>query len=450
MRGIFGKLGIAALAASVKSALGQNIIAVGTTGGTRTSFTDSILLAESTDGGKTFNLPNITGGLKYAGLDSVDCTADLCVGVGQNFTGLTLPLVVEKKNGGNWTVVPISFPVQDGRYYDVSCKASETFDICVGVGSYYSGFDETPMLALVQSVNGNWTIPTIPKVDGELLGVKCVKNSTDIDCFAAGNMLSNSGQMNATILHSKNGGHWNIAYNAADYLGTGFSAIDCTEKTAPPFCVGIGFDTLVESEDGGVTWTQYSTPGLSNNPKVRCPNPETSACVIMGNEIIRTETPVIGQRVNGTWNWISPPLPDNSTSMYEGLDCIDDSKEELCVAVGGNFNGGDSIPLIAQWNGSWSFSSLDMPGVGLNTVSCGIDVDRTKQCIAGGYNSTTGLYAQSSPILIVMRKDGSWGVVPVPGVPSPGQYMASTVFYPDSRADVHSEKATQAEVSLAA
>ncbi|MDF2940332.1 MAG: BNR/Asp-box repeat protein, partial [Gammaproteobacteria bacterium] len=339
-------------------------------GCTNDSQLPQLILAESENGGANWIAPSIIDAPEYGCLNSVTIIANdqtnVAIASGQDYSDPYSPLVIQKRGSGNWTRVPLSGVEPYGYFMSASCAATGSTDICIAAGYY---FRNVPVLA--QSINGNWSLANMPEKNiQELIASSCVtSNSTDIHCFAVG-----SGMNSGIILHSTNGGLWELAFTAS---GGHFDRISCFTNSNTGFACVVAGSPFAETMDG-VQWTAISVPGDYFFRAVSCVSMDNNNCVAVGYTELQG---LIMQRMNGTWARQVFPIIANTS--LNGVSCINDGLQDgLCVAVGGGVILKQPEPIIGLWNGSWSFTNPTSSG-SLYTVSCSAESNSTK-CLAGG------------------------------------------------------------------
>jgi hypothetical protein len=372
-------------------------------------------LAESANGGANWTVPTIMDAPQYGCLNSaasiVSAQESVSIATGSDNTDTYSPLIIQKRGSGNWTRVPLPGIKPYGYFMSASCASAKSTDICVAAGYY---FDNVPVLA--QGISGNWSLAKMPdKRIYELIASSCVASDyTDIHCFAVGSSTSNIG----IILHSTNGGNWELALSVP---GGHFDRISCFTASKTGFaCVAAG-SPFAETTDG-VQWTTQSVlSDFSAFRAVSCVSLESDNCVAAGFTI---DSGLIVQRINGTW--IRQDLPSITNASLNGVSCIDDgSQEGLCLAVGGILK--KPVPIIGQWNGSWSFINATSSG-SLYTVSCAAEGNNTI-CLAGGEGAPIAHNEDSrSPLLLERGPNGEWLNVSISSIPKQSLYVGTDAF----------------------
>ena len=143
-------------------------------------------------------------GATFSQLRSVSCTGPtVCTAVGQwdESSSSTNPTLVERENGGAWTIQSSPNPSGGGGFSGVS-RSSATACTAVGPG---------PGTTLAEAWNGTtWSIEPMPQPSNALLtGVSCVSGT---DCTAVGS----AGNLNQprTLAEHWDGSSWTVGVHA--------------------------------------------------------------------------------------------------------------------------------------------------------------------------------------------------------------------------------------------
>lgn len=138
-----------------------------TVGGTQSG---SPMLAVSTNGGNTWNVPTIPDFPSLGWIDEVSCTGDgstaICVAGGFDYD-VNLPLLVVSTDGGNtWAIKHVDVsPIEAGGFGAVSCTGSESTAVCIAAGTGFIGSSDRIPLMIV-SVDGanTWALKDMSSV----------------------------------------------------------------------------------------------------------------------------------------------------------------------------------------------------------------------------------------------------------------------------------------------
>jgi hypothetical protein len=307
----------------------------------------------------------LVGGPPDATLDSVSCSAVLCVAIGgyTNTSGGMPSDFLESQVGGTWTEVGFPLPNPYDFPAAVSCQGSTcvlvtgdgvatstdgvhwttgtlplpsganaaltmisgvscwTTGGCVAVGNSSSG------LMIETLADGTWSDAVLPEPaggsDGTLRGVSCVSATA---CQAVGGVDSSSaGPLVATLT----GTTWvATALPPAPGASSGsFYSVSCPATT---FCAAVGSwypsdggdgNPLVAtlSSSGWVQTAQTPVGGPSGtNASVSCPTAGT--CDDVQSNFV---TSWLEQLSGGTWTTVALPLPKKApTAAPEGVICL--------------------------------------------------------------------------------------------------------------------------------
>ncbi len=239
------------------------------------------ILAQTTDGGITWNYVTSITGLPSSGdFGHAACggsgTTAICVAVGINYdTGA--PLIAQTTNGGaSWNVVnSIAGMPDSGSFSSVSCSDDEAgpSTICIASGqvSGSKGNPSPPLLIQTTNGGGSWSVISIPGIatNGSLNDTSCTGAGSTALCVAAGQ--DNDASI-PILVESQNGGStWRKVNIAGVSTGWSLSSVDCNDDSTV-FCIAAGADSttnsalLIQSLDGGNTWNPVTIPSLPTNP----------------------------------------------------------------------------------------------------------------------------------------------------------------------------------------
>ena len=295
--------------------------------------------------------PNPAGKID-ALLTNVSCTTPTdCIAVGLYSTDLWARTLIERWNGVKWSLV--SSPNPPGRTFaglsDVSCTTPTS---CVAVGHY-----ETSSWArtLVERWNGGgWSLMASPNPPGRtfagFIGVDCTTATT---CIAVGTYETNN--WGRTLVAQWNGGGW-VFKSSPNPAGQNFAAleeIDCPTATSCYAVGNVNARTLAEHWDG-THWSLQITPNPTG-PRdelalgsVSCAT--DTDCTSVG-AYFNSKPPFVFKNLIQHWNgatWSAVSSPDPTISALFGVTCVTTSS---CYAVGLQISG----ELQKHWDGlHWS------------------------------------------------------------------------------------------------
>ena len=229
--------------------------------------------------------------------------------------------ILSTANGGtSWTSHQESSTALDG----IACGSISD---CVAVGLDGSSYSST---------NGGATWTSNPTASGTIgfAGISC---PTPTVCIAVGSeangrnatSTNTNGYMMAT---TDSGTSWKKQFSI---LGndTAFNGVDCPTSTV---CIAVGdspFRSVMESTDGGSSWTKEEVPAAEGNRfynGVACAS--ANQC-----EVVGSLTPTL--MTSDGANWTKQSLPPTAGNIL-AVAC---SSASACVAVGSGMNGGGLI-----------------------------------------------------------------------------------------------------------
>jgi len=298
--------------------------------------------------------PNPPGKID-ASLQNVSCASPTdCIAVGIYSTQLWGRTLIERWNGSNWAMM--SSPNPPGQTFaglsDVSCTTPTS---CIAVGHY-----ETNHWArtLVERWNGGgWSIMGSPNPPGQtftgLFGVDCTTATT---CIAVGTYETKNWAR--TLVERWSGGGWVIGAspNPSGQNFAGLNEIDCPSATSCYAVGNVNARTLAEHWDGA-HWALQITPnptgprdGLTLG-SVTCVS--DTDCTSVGAYFHDTP-PFVFKNLIQHWNgvhWSAVGSPDPTISALLGVTCVSTSS---CYAVGLQISG----ELQKHWDGAhWTVQS---------------------------------------------------------------------------------------------
>jgi photosystem II stability/assembly factor-like uncharacterized protein len=305
---------------------------------------------------------SIGAALSSGELLAVTCSSgSACVSVGETVGDRGL-LATSSDGGGSWSqdTLPGGVPALQS----VSCPDTTH---CVAVGGPES----------LVSTDGaiTWTSATAA-ADSSLFGVFC---PADNQCLAVGQTASSTFYPSGVIVDSTDtGGTWRPAPTIPQ--GTGpLRAVTCASSVD---CVAVGAEIL-QSTDGGVTWTQQFTPnGASGLTSVTCPS--TTLCIATGpnpvGSVDHSAAALFYVSTDGgaTWNEKDGPT---GTSTIRSVSCFSVTQ---CTAVG-PAPGGTAVSLTSTNPGSNWAADASLPG---SQSLLGITCTGTTNCVSVGFSGS--------------------------------------------------------------
>lgn len=250
--------------------------------------------------------------------------------------------------GGSWSraTIPDGTPALQA----VSCPDATH---CVAVGGAE---------ALASAGGASTWSPATAAASASLFGVSC---PADNQCLAVGQTAASTFYPTGVIVSSTNTGTtWQPAPTIPEGAGP-LRAVACASTTD---CVAVGAEIL-QSTDGGATWTQRFSPnGASGLTSVTCPSP--TLCIATGPNpagyFDHSATSLFFVSTDGgaTWNEKSGPT---GTSTIRSVACASTAQ---CTAVG-PASGGAAVAISSTSpTASWSTDGSPPGSQSLLGITC--------------------------------------------------------------------------------
>ncbi len=426
----------------------QACFAVGQASEPYNSFTPGGIVVSTSNGGSSWTIQDIPGGV--SSLTGISCAASSdCWVVGSNTA--SVPVMLSTTNGGTtWTAT--TPPAPAGNLDVISCPATTH---CVATGA--SG-------AVVVTSDGGktWTVPPVPNDTTNLDSVSCadvmfcmtvnilpysgnfrVRNESSTGLVSSFQTSAGSATAQSVWVTTDGGTTWTVEQvpsNIIQLAGVSCapassSTITGTASTVYTPCTAIGTEVtsgtpdnpitentvVLASTDGGSTWnTENTSPSTVNLLAISCN--DITDCVAVGAESPNTSTTSLPTLLGGSetsialsttdggnaWNLTNVPT---ASQVLLNVNCASTSD---CVAVGSTTGTGGSTAALAlsTSNGGQTWRPENPPAnAPLLDVSC----PTTTQCTAVGGNPIGGIFGPG-PATIVSTSNGgsSWtsGTIP--------------------------------------
>lgn len=291
------------------------------------------LLVQSSDGGTTWTHVSILGPAPSGFFQVPACndSGQLCVVTGENTGGSAPPILAQTTDGGvTWNyVTAIPGLPSSGDFGHAACGGSGSTAVCIAVGiSYDTG---APLLAQTTDGGASWSvvtsIPGFPS-SGSLSSVSCSDDAAGPStlCIAGGQVFGSKGNPSPPLLlqTTNGGGSWSVISIPGTPDDGSLNDTSCTGKGSTALCVAVGQDNdastplVVESQNGGATWKVANVAGSSTGwslSGVDCNDDSLVFCVAAGADST-TNAGLVIQTLDGgnTWNPVTvPALPNPST-----------------------------------------------------------------------------------------------------------------------------------------
>ena len=388
------------------------------------------LLAQSSDGGLTWSYPTsinnqYPGGVNFAALFSASCSGHYCVAAGEDNNGTnTAAILTQSSDGGLTWSYPSSITSQspdigdDTAFYSASCSGN----YCVAVGKNKNEKHTIPLLAQSSDGGATWSYPTsiasqFPGVVNVafFLSVSCSGNY----CVAVGEDYNGTHRIPLLAQSSDGGLTWVYPTSiTGQFPGVVNDAYFKSASCSGNYCVAVGEDLngihntvplLAQSSDGGLTWVYPTSitnqfPGVINSAFFNSVSCSGHYCVAAGvNNNGAHTAPLLAQSSDGGLTWVYPTaitsqLPGFGDNAYfKSVSC----SGNYCIAVGENYNGVNTIPLLAQSSdggATWSYPTSitsQFPDIAQTASFIGASCSGS-YCVAAGQNHTG---TQTFPVL---------------------------------------------------
>jgi hypothetical protein len=409
--------------------------------------TTSAVVIASGGGGWTAETP--PAAVSY--LDSVSCaSAFLCWATGYAGTGVSAAAITIGRNAAGTWQTQLNAGPGTGYLLGVSCGTSST---CAAVGFQANGgasaahvyttangttwnpsgtslfgkplsltgvdcWSQLNCLAVGNSDDGTvgelstsdggatWTAQAAPAGVTHLTGITCPATSTCVisgaNVFRANGKLISQGVVAKTV---NGGGSWNVHPFAATSI-TELTGLDCPSTLV---CAATGYlvatpgatstAIITSTGDGGASWTPANlTTPTAYLGAVSCAS--SQRCWAAGQTASRSGT--IYTSADGGHNWTAQ-FTDSGSVRLDGISC---PSTQFCAAAG---DGTGGAARILGFDGTmWTAESAPSAANAgpISAVSCAT----AGSCTTVG----TSTSAQTGPVVILKRANGSWTAQPVP------------------------------------
>ena len=353
--------------------------------------------------GDTYTLNNITADHTVT-VSFASQIVTVAAGVDGSTTGL---VVVSKDNGNTFTRAGGSAEQANNQYSAASCTGQAQTATCITAGQVPNGPPTPPILT--SSIDGGttWTAASIPGLtsNGIFTAAACTGTAPSVVCTAAGDDTSGSGA--ALLVVSPDGTNtWSVV-SGVPASGV-YNATSCTGSGSTSFCIAAGVDnslpntaSIIQSTDGGHTWTTPSIPGGSESLNgSSCIG--GNLCVAVGSTNAGNPSVFISNNTGATWT-LPNSLPSTVGFQLSTVSCTGSGSSAICAASGSNTVTHLPAVFVSQDAGNnWS----SPPIIGL-TVTNGRLV--TASCTGSGSTAICALGGEDLALLkafLVVSTDG--------------------------------------------
>ena len=350
--------------------------------------------------------PNATAAADHFLRDVTCVSATDCWAVGQDHAGNARQHLIERWNGGGWSIVPS--PTRSADHdHDLASVTCLSASDCWAVGHELT--TGVAFQTLVQHFDGaDWSIVPSPNTSADmhnaLASVTCLSSA---DCWAVGYTGAWAGSARQTLTQHWNGTAWSIV-SSPNADGVPISALADVTCVSTSACWAVGHaaaagdgvhQTLAMRWDG-TAWAIVSSPNGAGAPhsslsSVTCV--AAADCWAVGSSfsldplyLTHTDNRSLIERWDGTsWTIVGSSNPQDT--LLSGVTCVSAAE---CWAVGSRSVDGELQTLIEQWNGT-SWASGGAPNAAgsrdnaLSAVAC-----TAESCWAVGHRNV-GLIAQT-------------------------------------------------------
>jgi photosystem II stability/assembly factor-like uncharacterized protein len=287
------------------------------------------VIVATKDGGATWSGQDVPPSLDPS-LSGVSCpTATTCMAVGSDAAGSGLVLTTED-GGATWSQA--SAPANAVGIEAVTC---EGIGVCVAIATNGAALWSS------RSTDFGATWQQTGNLPASFLGATGLECDPEDICLVAGYVPTGAGHGTGALALSLDGGQtW---ASAAVPSGVGLlQSVACTTSTV---CLAAGTAStnisdvvpakgqLLQSVDGGHTWTAASVPPVDNTYGLACPSAQQ--CVMVGT--VWSGNPAVGtgavaQSHDGGQTFI----PSSSAYVPLSLAALSCPTTAACIAVGGD------------------------------------------------------------------------------------------------------------------
>lgn len=222
------------------------------------------LLAQSIDNGNTWSKVDITGlslieDSSFVGASCIGSGPSArCMAVGANDTNFTALLAQSLDGGTTWNVFDILGTPGSSYFTNISCIGSGNTAHCVAVGAISGG--ATLLLAQSADGGGSWGFVDLSSITstGFLQNVSCIETGATNFCIAVGTDSATSPHENL-LIQSINGGTWTRVILPGIVGGGDFEGASCTNVSGQAFCIASGtdgdrFPVIAQTTNSGTSW----------------------------------------------------------------------------------------------------------------------------------------------------------------------------------------------------
>jgi len=180
-----------------------------------------------------------------------------------------------------------------------------------------------PFVGLLLSVSLGgclgWFTALLNTSGADLTGIACPSTST---CIAVGTTQAGGSLIRVT---TDSGNTWDQVTNGVS--GSGLAAISCPSAET---CITVGgTSTVLETSDGGATWTALSPSDPNQDAFTSISCPTTEQCLaIQGGTVVETSN---GGTTWQTGTWSPPQVEDETSASLSYISCLSMTD---CVAAG--------------------------------------------------------------------------------------------------------------------
>jgi len=380
---------------SISCTSATSCMAVGHVKGVQGIVASGTGLAESWNG-STWSIasPATPKGEEKGALTGISCTsANECMAVGTYLgphpgagSGHFYGSWTEQWNGKTWTELAVTRPseFQDG-FLSVSCTSPES---CTAVGSFE--IKRTRWVSETEVWNGKaWQPARTPEEysesENETRGVSCGGESF---CASVGTTFSRQ-QILQTATETPM-----TVQSTPSPTGATHATLTGSSCTTASTCTAVGSDktslgtpvTLAEAWNG-VEWLSQNTPdpGGATASELRNVSCNAASCTAVGSYTNESGTTVtLAEQANGSkWEVQTTPNPGSATeSKLNGVSC---KPASFCIAVGQYTEGSGTLGLAEAWNGTtWSIQTIASPPDASSVTLSGVSCVSASFCIAVG------------------------------------------------------------------
>lgn len=423
------------------------------------------LLIQSKDGGMTWVKMAISeinnfGLFKKASCTGGNTSPTTCIAVGwgnQNQSSNMYPILAQSTDGGKtWAQKSITniSPLIQGQLYAASCTGEGSYAMCVAVGNYTPYVSKIPMLVQTTDggntwINKKYIFYSQPRsiFDLTFTDVNCNGGNTNTICTIVGRIGTNDPLFNPIVYQTTDRGITWIKNSLETFptLWNGtVNSVSCAGLGSNSFCAAAGAGSLKPADTSkkdsqlttfplilqsyGSKWLVSSlfnpSPNLNTLYSTTCVSGLNNFCLAVGLATTNSiSQPLLAATTNNLSNWNIIPIKDiPDQGLLGNSSCT--KTGSICIAVGYSQGNQDEPLIVASNDGakSWTVKGITQTTFpeGIKSFTC----DQTKTyCVAVGEIDTSNADCPiCSKLVSYISKDGGITWQPSNSIYQPPNY----------------------------